>query len=71
MKKLYIEPSVRVHNLKVESNFLAGSPGDKIPSSGIMKYIDESDVDYQTVPGTLNADYDLPDKPREGFIEGN
>lgn len=70
MKKLYIEPSVRIHRLKVESNILVGT-NEKIPHSGIDKYIDESPVDEHTVPGTLNGDYDLPDKPRPGFIEGN
>lgn len=74
MKRQYIEPSVRIHRLKVESNLLAGTIGT---ASGTKIFMFERDIEG-LAPEVLGGDYWVPGQMKEedhgkdkpDFIEG-
>ncbi len=62
MKKQYIEPSIQIHNLRIESCILKQSDP---PSSGVDNFIDETPTGLS--PTVTGGDYGQDPPP---FIEG-
>ena len=72
MKKLYTEPSIRRHRLKIESCLVGPSQFQKLPATGVKRYINEMDIEGLS-PSVIPGDYVTKEHPDENihFIEGD
>lgn len=72
MKKLYTEPSIRRHRLKLEYCIAGPSQYKKLPATGVKRYINEMDIEGLS-PSVIPGDYVTSEhtEVNKPFIEGD